>query len=120
MTQREIADIYNDYGIFLCPSRMDSQGVSRDEAMSSGLVPVTSAVAAIPEFVDDSCAIMAPAEDHLKLAEGIEALYLNEQLFIEMSERAARKVRSLSGKKHTIERETGLIYPKPKKINEEV
>jgi glycosyltransferase involved in cell wall biosynthesis len=36
------------------PSRTDTQGVSRDEAMSSGLVPVTNAVAAIPEFVDDT------------------------------------------------------------------
>jgi glycosyltransferase involved in cell wall biosynthesis/spore maturation protein CgeB len=112
LTQKEIAEIYTMYGVFLCPSRMDSQGVSRDEAMSSGLVPITSAVAAIPEFADDSCAIMAPAEDHLKLAEGIETLYFNEQLFSEMSEKAAQKVRSLSGKKHTIEREIELICQK--------
>ncbi|MGH7182189.1 MAG: methyltransferase type 12, partial [Nitrospiraceae bacterium] len=42
LTHVEIAAIHREYGIFLCPSRMDTQGVSRDEAMSSGLVPVTN------------------------------------------------------------------------------
>ena len=47
-------------GIFMVPTRLDSQGVSRDEAMSSGLVPITNNVAAIPEFVDDTCGMLAP------------------------------------------------------------
>jgi hypothetical protein len=37
LTQHEIATLHRDYGVFLVPSRMDSQGVSRDEAMASGL-----------------------------------------------------------------------------------
>lgn len=35
---------------FWFPTRMDTQGVSRDEAMCSGLVPITNKVAAVPEF----------------------------------------------------------------------
>jgi glycosyltransferase involved in cell wall biosynthesis len=60
LNQLEIAALHKEYGIFLSPTRMDAQGVSRDEAMASGLVPVTNAVTAIPEFVDDRCGILAP------------------------------------------------------------
>src|SRR5690606_7139241 len=70
LTQDEIAALHKEYGLFLTPTRMDTQGVSRDEAMSSGLVPLTNAVAAVPEFVDETCAILAPEEDHLALAAG--------------------------------------------------
>ncbi len=47
-TQEEISRIHKQYGVFLVPTRMDSQGVSRDEAMASGLVIITNSVAAIP------------------------------------------------------------------------
>jgi spore maturation protein CgeB len=63
LTQSEISSLHRMYGVFLCPTRWDSHGVSRDEAMSSGLVPVTNAIAAIPEFLDESCGILAPPED---------------------------------------------------------
>ena len=53
LQHHQIAKIHKNYGIFLIPTRMDSQGVSRDEAMASGLVPITNNVAAIPEFVRD-------------------------------------------------------------------
>ena len=75
------------------PTRMDSQGVSRDEAMSSGLVPITNAVAAIPEFVDSSCGFMAPPEDAQTMADAIEKLYDDEELFLKMSKAAAANVR---------------------------
>ncbi|MGB1742488.1 MAG: glycosyltransferase family protein [Cycloclasticus sp.] len=93
LAQDEIAQYHKEYGIFLCPSRMDTQGVSRDEAMASGLVPVTNAVAAIPEFADDRCAILAPEEDAHGMAEGIRTLYKDAQLFLQMSENAAQRVK---------------------------
>lgn len=96
LTQREIASLHKAFGIFLCPTRMDSQGVSRDEAMSSGLVPVTNAVAAVPEFVDSECGILAPAEDAHALAEGIAGLYSDPDRFQRMSERASERVRAQS------------------------
>lgn len=61
LKHQEIAALHKQYGLFLCPTRMDAQGVSRDEAMASGLVAVTNAVTAIPEFVDDECGILALA-----------------------------------------------------------
>ncbi len=90
----EIAALHRQSGVFLCPSRMDSQGVSRDEAMASGLVPVTSAVAAIPEFVDDSCGILAAAESSDELAAGILRLVRDPALFNRMSAAAAQRVRA--------------------------
>lgn len=36
----------------LIPTRADTQGVSEDEGMSCGVVPITNNIAAVPEFVD--------------------------------------------------------------------
>ena len=77
--------------------------------MASGLVPVTNAVAAIPEFTDEDCAVLAPAEDYQAMASGIDSLVQNEQTFLQMSENAAKRVRSQSDRENTIERELALI-----------
>lgn len=109
LRQHEIAQMHRDYGVFLCPTRMDSQGVSRDEAMSSGLVPVTTAVTAIPEFVDDTCGILAPGEGWQEMADGMERLVFDEDLFRMLSQNAAGRVRKQSGFAATIEQEVQLI-----------
>ena len=54
ITQHEISEIQKSHGVFLCPTRQDAQGVSMCEAMSSGLVPITSMNTAIPEFVKEN------------------------------------------------------------------
>jgi glycosyltransferase involved in cell wall biosynthesis len=105
LSQKEIAQLHKSYGLFLCPTRMDAQGVSRDEAMSSGLVPVTNAVAAIPEFVDRNSGILAPGEDAEAMAEGIERLYHNPELFAAMSKEAARRVRTQTSNELIIKQE---------------
>lgn len=109
ISQAEIARLHKTHGIFIATTRWDSQGVSRDEAMSSGLVPVTNAVAAVPEFVDESCGILAPAEDAQALADGIEKLYYNPELFLRMSANAAARVRRQTSKEYTIQKEVRLI-----------
>ncbi|MFS8974649.1 methyltransferase domain-containing protein [Cupriavidus necator] len=96
LTQNEIAELHKDYGIFLVPTRMDTQGVSRDEAMSSGLVPVTNAVAAVPDFVDSDCGILCEAEDAMALAKALEMLHSSPQLFSRLSAKAAARVRGQS------------------------
>ncbi|KVL32313.1 glycosyl transferase family 1 [Burkholderia territorii] len=105
LTQREIADLHKEYGVFLCPSRMDTQGVSRDEAMASGLVPVTNGIAAIPEFVDETCGVLVPAEDTKALVNGLLKLVRDPRLFAEMSANAARRVRRQSAQDVVIRRE---------------
>lgn len=109
LTQTEIAALHKQYGVFLSPTRMDAQGVSRDEAMASGLVPVTTNVAAIPEFVDDSCGFMAPLDDARGLAAAIETLYHDAALFERLSAAAAARVRGQSGPEQTTGREIELI-----------
>ncbi len=93
LRRNELAAIYRDYGIFLCPTRSDTHGVSRDEAMASGLVPVTSCVAAVPEFVDESCGFLSAPEDFRGLAAAIEHLSQSPDDFLKASAAAAERVR---------------------------
>ncbi|MBA3588110.1 FkbM family methyltransferase [Methylibium sp.] len=109
LTQLEIAKMHGSHGVFLCPTRMDAQGVSRDEAMSSGLVPITSAVAAIPEFVDERCGFLAPDEDYVQLAQAIEMLHHDPDRFVGLSRSASQRVLRQSGYAQTIQRELDLI-----------
>lgn len=109
LRQDEIASIYHQNGVVLIPTRGDTQGVSRDEAMSTGLVPVTNAVAAIPEFTDETCAMLAEENDFNGLAEGIEKLYRDPQLYLQMSRNAAERVRKQSSKVYTIDKEIELF-----------
>lgn len=109
LTQDSIARVHKEHGIFLTPTRMDSQGVSRDEAMSSGLVPVTNAVTAIPEFVDEKSGILAPGDDAKAMAQGIADLWESPERFREMSSAAAQRVRQQTAFDHTMGAEIRLI-----------
>lgn len=109
MTQREIALLHKEYGVFLCPSRMDTQGVSRDEAMSSGLVSITNSVGAIPEFIDENCAFLVNAEDYLGISNIIELLYFCPDIFKKISLNAGLRVRGQSGEERVISAEIKLL-----------
>lgn len=110
----EIAQLHKEYGVFLSPTRMDTQGVSRDEAMASGLVPITNAVAAIPEFVDASCGILAPAEDATALADGVCKLYESPDLFEQLSKAAAQRVMQQTAAMRTVAQEIDLVFQERK------
>lgn len=109
LTQKEIAELHKEYGVFLVPTRCDTQGVSRDEAMSSGLVPVTNAVAAVPDFVDEDCAVLAKKEDVGEMVEGILKLMNNDDYFQKLSISAARRVRRQSAREIIIKKEFDLF-----------
>lgn len=109
LNHNEIAKLHKDYGIFIVPTRMDSQGVSRDEAMASGLVPVTTAVTAIPEFVDDNCGLLVEGEDYASMAKKIYQISKNARKFKQLSKQAAMRVYDQSGYKNTIGKELDLI-----------
>ncbi len=109
LTHEEIAGLHREYGVFLVPTRMDSQGVSRDEAMASGLVPVTSESTAVPEFVSTSEGYLAQDEDHLQLAQAIAEMYAEPEKFLSKSQAAARRVRRQSSVDVVIPAEVALI-----------
>lgn len=109
LNQIEIAELHKEYGIFMCPSRTDTQGVSRDEAMSSGLVPVTNSSGAIPEFLDNTQGILVAPEDVDAMVQGIKYLYENSDSYLLMSAAASERVRGQSGKEVIMPMEMALF-----------
>ncbi len=112
LNQAEIVEQHKKHGVFLIPTRMDTQGVSRGEAMASGLVPVTNKIAAVPDFCDDSDSILVQGEDFKGLADGIRKLYKDVQYFETLSENTARRVREQCSYSNTIGQELLLIAGK--------
>lgn len=104
----EIAELHKKYGIFLCPTRQDSQGVSMCEAMSSGLVPITSNNSAIPEFVENGVSGILANKSH-EMAKSIEFLYYNDNEFSRISKNAAESINNKCSFKETIAREINYI-----------
>lgn len=94
LTHSEIAALHKEYGVLLVPTRSDTQGVSRDEAMSSGLVPVTSKAAAVPEFMSPEVGFMAEFEDSDGLAAALRTLSDSAETFKTMSKKASEAVAS--------------------------
>lgn len=110
LSQQDIAKLHKNYGVFLCPTRMDAQGVSKDEAMSSGLVVVTNAVTAIPEFIDSKSGILVDGEDYKGLSEAIYLLVNNPDLFSSLSSEAAARARAQVSKYRIIDQELEVFY----------
>ena len=109
LTQSEIAEEHSRHGIFLVPTRLDTQGVSRDEAMSSGLVPVTNAIAPVLEFADDESAALAVPDDAAGLANKLWEMIESPDLFRRRSAAAAERVRRQSANDIVIPEELALL-----------
>ena len=110
LRQEEIARLHAEHGIFLSPTRWDSQGVSIGEAMSSGLVPVSTAISAIPEFVTHGTSgLLAAPEDPDDLASCVEMLVDSPETFARLSEQATIHAQEVCGPKATTDREIQLI-----------
>ena len=104
----QIQALHKDFGIFLCPTRMDAQGVSMCEAMSSGLVPVTSLSTAIPEFVKDGQSGFL-TKNSKEIAEKIELLYNNPELFLKMSENASQGIAKQAAIEKVVKEEIAVV-----------
>jgi glycosyltransferase involved in cell wall biosynthesis len=109
LTQKEIAESHKDNGIFICPTRLDAQGVSMCEAMASGLVPVTNGITAIPEFVSSDQGMLVAGEDYLGLANAIEELYNSPEKFLRLSKGASEGIVRQSGIKAVVHAEIEVI-----------
>lgn len=109
LRQSEVAGLHRNYGVFLVPTRGDTQGVSRDEAMSSGLVPVTCRVGSVAEFVDDDSGILCPPEDPRAIADAVMSLAKDPDLFSRLSDGAAARVRGQSGVEIVLPQELSML-----------
>lgn len=110
LTQAQVAEQHKAHGIFLNPTVWDSQGVSTSEAMSSGLVPVTSDVSAVPEFVAHNVTgLVTPPGDAEAMADAIIELGRDRPRFVRLSTQASEAAKNQCGWDATIARELALI-----------
>lgn len=109
LTHQQISALHKQHGVFLVPTRIDSQGVSRDEAMSSGLVPVTNGVSAVPEFVDNKSGIIVAGEDWRAMADELLNLIKSPEKYILLSKSATQRVGTQSSFELTIKKELVLF-----------
>ncbi|MGV2874588.1 glycosyltransferase family 4 protein [Macrococcus capreoli] len=108
--QKDIVDIHQNNGIYLGPSRHDSQGVSLCEAMSSGLVPVSNDIGAIAEFVEDGInGLLAKRDDVKGMIEAIDYLIQHPDDYINMSKNASKMIIAKTGKTTVIQKELEVI-----------
>ena len=105
---KEIHTIHSSAGIFLCPTRQDSHGVSMCEAMSSGLVPITSDNSAIPEYVQNGVNGFATVNAR-EIADRIIYLCENPTIYMEMSKRASSDIREKASLRMVVSRELSLM-----------
>lgn len=105
----EMAAQHFDHGVYLCPTRFDTQGVMLGEAMASGMVTITNPVAAIPEFTDDTSSLLPRGDDPLAFAEAIAWIVSHPEQMAPISTAAAERVRRQCGYEATIAREIDLI-----------
>lgn len=110
LTQPEIAEIQKKHGVFLCPTRQDAQGVSMCEAMSSGLVPLTSMNTAIPEFVQNGAeGWLCDNHNISSFVNAYEKMLFDDDQFKTMSRAASARVQSQCSMENTIVREIELM-----------
>ncbi len=108
--QNEIPYIHAQHGIYLGPTRHDSQGVSLGEAMSSGLVPISNDIGAIKEYIEPNKAgIVVPRDDVKEMANAIVYLVKHHKEFLAMSEYAHESIQSKAGKHIVINKEVEVI-----------
>lgn len=106
-TQGEMAALYREYGVFLCPTRMDTQGVSMGEAMTSGMVCVSSDNSAIPEFLPGNAGFRTRGARGV--ADTVDFLVKNAERYAILSENAAAAVRVKCAATDILKQELELI-----------
>ncbi|QCT74502.1 glycosyltransferase family 4 protein [Macrococcoides canis] len=104
---KEIKEYHKKNGIFLIPTRQDSQGVSMCEAMSSGLVPIASNNTAIPEFLNEKAGYLTNNINEVKNA--IIDLYYNKEKFLDKSKHSSKIILEKCSPEKTIDVEYELI-----------
>lgn len=107
LSHEQIALEHRRHGIFLYPKRGDTQGVSRCEAMLSGVVPLASDVEAISEYSPDHTSFLAvTVEDFLAAFKHIDD---DPEGFLTRSKAGAEFIGQKCSYAATIQREIDLL-----------
>ena len=107
LSQNDISKYHNENGFFICPTRQDAQGVSMCEAMSSGLIPISSNNTAIPEFLPEKYNLCFDnAKDSAKR---IIEIINNETEFKKLSEECSKFIQEKCSSEKTTKKEIELM-----------
>ena len=115
---KDIPKLHAKHGVFLCPSRLDTQGVSMCEAMASGLVPITCAIGGIPEYTTNNYSSFQ-VNTAKEVAESITYLYHHPDTFLAMSENAHQEINDKCNLTDTVSREISLAKLLVSKVPEQ-
>ncbi|MFC0582653.1 glycosyltransferase family 4 protein [Micrococcoides hystricis] len=106
----EIKRLHDTHGVFLVPTRFDSQGVSAGEAMSSGLVTISTAVSAIPEFIEhEKSGLLGAPESPNDIVQFLERIYFDPEFYQQISIQGSASIGAQCDARNTILRELDLI-----------
>lgn len=102
LSEKEIVDLYNSVDCLLFPSLYEGFGLPVLEAMACGIPVVCSNAASLPEIAKDA-AILASPFDIIKMSDGIEMLFKNNQFKNELIEKGLKNALNFTWEKCAIE-----------------
>jgi len=92
--REEMPKFIAQHGVFIAPSRQESQGVAMCEAMAVGLPVIATRVCGIPEFVHNGYnGFLVPPNNPLAIRKAVLRLVNDSGLYEEMSKNAVNFVR---------------------------
>lgn len=109
LSHGDMRRLFQQNGIFLSPTRMDSHQITTSEAMAAGMAVVTSNAGPIREFMDEDCGSLFEFDNYWMMAEDIEYLYFHPEEFLRKSQNAIQRIRTQCSYEKTIGRELKLI-----------
>ncbi|MCG3413389.1 glycosyltransferase family 4 protein [Staphylococcus massiliensis] len=108
--QNEISEIHQQYGTYIGPSRHDSQGVSLNEAMSSGLVPISNNIGGIGDFIEHGkTGFLADRNNVEQMVSYIDYIYKHPKEYLKMSEQTSKSIQQIAGNNVVINKELEVI-----------
>lgn len=114
LNQKTIKELHDKNGVFLALSRQDAQGVSMCEALSSGLVIISSNNTAIPEYIPHLKAGLLTDNTPKDIVNKILEIVNNKALFLKLSKDGSAYIQKKVGFNSIIDEELKIIN---KKIN---
>jgi len=108
-SKAELKEKFEHHGVYLAPTRFDTQGVTMCEAMSAGLVPVVNNTGGISEFANTQSAVLVKPNCYKSFAKGVWVLVDDEEAFAKKSKEARKSILEICSEGNTIARELGLV-----------